>query len=246
MAEKGPIEDTHRLVSIHILEILNKVKNNDVLPKDIETNLKALKKEAIEEKTLSEEEFDIFGGISKDSTKTSKINNKTHRELPKYKFNILDISKNTKQIGYKLSLEKTIENLKKALTKVVVPEDLPIYKAITGEKLDEKNINIFNINPEHEIEKELKKDINKINFYKINLKEGTNAISYTNIIYYDNQNKTLPVGQDLSTNILIDTTKLNLNLQNKSTFKIVEFEDDTDDFSKVNIKTVNVFEYDLK
>ena len=24
MAEKGPIEDTHRLVSIHILEILNK------------------------------------------------------------------------------------------------------------------------------------------------------------------------------------------------------------------------------
>ena len=238
--------DSIYITTTNILEILNKVKNNDVLPKDIETNLKALKKEAIEEKTLSEEEFDIFGGISKDSTKTSKINNKTHRELPKDKFNILDISKNTKQIGYKLSLEKTIENLKKALTKVVVPEDLPIYKAITGEKLDEKNINIFNINPEHEIEKELKKDINKINFYKINLKEGTNAISYTNIIYYDNQNKTLPVGQDLSTNILIDTTKLNLNLQNKSTFKIVEFEDDTDDFSKVNIKTVNVFEYDLK
>lgn len=239
--------DSIYITTTNILEILNKVKNNDVLPKDIEANLKELKKEAIEVKTLEEnEEFDIFGGIVKDSTKVSRINNKKHRELEKDKFSILDISKNTKQIGYKLSLEKTIENIKQALTKTVVPEDVPIYKAINGEKLNTKNINIFNINPELEIEEEIKKGGNKINFYKINLKEGTNAISYTNIIFYDNQNKTLPIGQDLSTNILVDTSKLDLDLKNKTIFKIAEFENEKDDFSKVNIKTVTVFEYDLK
>ena len=238
--------DSIYITTTNVIELLNKVKNNEVLPKEIEASLKELKKEAIQEKTLIDEEFDIFGGIVKDSTKISKINNKKHRELPKDKFAILDITKNARQIGYKLSLEKVIENIKTALTKVVVPEDLPIYKAISEEKLDEKKINIFNINPEKEIEKVIKEGENKINFYKINLKEGTNAISYTNIIFYDNQNKTLPVGQDLSTNILVDVSKMKLELKEKTKFKIAELEDEKDDFSKVEIKTVTVYEYDLK
>lgn len=238
--------DSIYITTTNVIELLNKVKNNEVLPKEIEASLKELKKEAIQEKTLIDEEFDIFGGIVKDSTKVSKINNKKHRELPKDKFAILDITKNARQIGYKLSLEKVIENVKTALTKVVVPEDLPIYKAISEEKLDEKNINIFNINPEKEIGKVIKEGENKINFYKINLKEGANAISYTNIIFYDNQNKTLPVGQDLSTNILVDVSKMKLELKEKTKFKIAELEDEKDDFSKVEIKTVTVYEYDLK
>ena len=58
----------------------------------------------IQGKSLSEnEEFDIFGGIIQDSTKVSKIKNKKHRELAKDKFNILEINKNTKQIGFKLA-----------------------------------------------------------------------------------------------------------------------------------------------
>ena len=238
--------DSIYITTTNVIELLNKVKNNEVLPKEIEASLKELKKEAIQEKTLIDKEFDIFGGIVKDSTKVSKINNKKHRELPKDKFAILDITKNARQIGYKLSLEKVIENVKTALTKVVVPEDLPIYKAISEEKLDEKNINIFNINPEKEIGKVIKEGENKINFYKINLKEGANAISYTNIIFYDNQNKTLPVGQDLSTNILVDVSKMKLELKEKTKFKIAELEDEKDDFSKVEIKTVTVYEYDLK
>ena len=238
--------DSIYIPTTHVIELFTKVKTTEVLPTEIEASLKELKKEAIQEKTLIDEEFDIFGGIVKDSTKISKINNKKHRELPKDKFAILDITKNARQIGYKLSLEKVIENIKTALTKVVVPEDLPIYKAISEEKLDEKNINIFNINPEKEIEKVIKEGENKINFYKINLKEGTNAISYTNIIFYDNQNKTLPVGQDLSTNILVDVSKMKLELKEKTKFKIAELEDEKDDFSKVEIKTITVYEYDLK
>ena len=238
--------DSLFITSTDLLPLINKIKLNDFTPKDIETALKEIKKEAVEEKTLTTEEFDIFGGMLQDNTKVSKIKNKKHREMPKDKYNILEISKTTKQIGFKISLENVINNVKEAINKVVVPEDIPVYKAIIGDKLDEKQINIFNINPENEIEKAVKDPENKINFYKINLPEGANAISYTNCIFYDNQNKTLPEGQDLSTNILVDITKLNLSLTGKTKFKIVKAENPKDDFSDISIKTINVFEFDAE
>ena len=226
--------------------MLNKIKSNEFSPKDIELALKEIKKEAIEEKTLTSEEFDIFGGILQDSTKVSKIKNKKHREMPKDKFNILEISKTTKQIGFKMSLENVISSIKEAINKVVTPEELPVYKAIIDDRLDEKQINIFDINPENEIANAIKNENNKVSFYKINLPEGANAISYTNCIFYDNQNKTLPEGQDLSTNILIDITKLNLTLVNKTQFKIAELDNEKDDFADVNVKNINVFEFDAE
>ena len=239
--------DSIYLTTTDVLEILNKTKKNDITPKDIEINLKEMKRQQVEEKSLeNSDEFDIFGGIIQDSTKVSKIKNHKHREIQKDKFNILEINKNTNQLGYKLALEKVVNNIIKALDKVVVPEDLPVYKAIGGEELDNEKINLFNINPEKEMKEILKNDTNsKINFYKINLKEGTNAISYTNGIFYDNQNKTLPIGQDLSTKILIDTSKMKLKLQNKKSFKMVQFDDNNNDFSDIRIKDIDLLEYNL-
>ena len=236
--------DSIYITTTNLLTLLNKIKINEFQPKDIENSLKEIKKEAIEEKTLSEEEFDIFGGMLKDTTKISKIKDKKHRELPKDKFNILEISKNTKQIGYKLSLENIILNIKEALTKIEISEDIPVYKAIIDDKIDDRKINIFDINPENEMSEAIKQENNKINLYKINLSEGVNAISYTNCIFFDNQNKTLPVGQDISTKILVDISKLNLTLKNKTDFKIVKFENENDDFSKIEIKDIKVFEFD--
>ena len=237
--------DSVYLTSTNLLEILNKVKLNEVLPKEIGASLKELKKEEAEDKTFTKsEEFNIFGGIAQDTTKVSKINNKEHRELPKDKFNILDLTKNTKQIGYKLSLETAIENIKKALDKVIIPEELPVYMATEETSLEPKKINVFNINPEKEIEEAVLNKETKINLFKLNLKENSNAISFTNSVFYDNQNKTLPIGQDLSTKILVDVNKLKLKVKNKSKFKIIEFENSQDDFSKVAIKTVQVTEYD--
>ena len=239
--------DSVYLLTTDMEDILNKIKNNEVLPKEIENNLKEMKKQAVKEKTLTEkEDFDIFGSIAQDRTKVSKIKNKKHREVPKDKYSILEINKNTKQIGYKLTLEKVVSNIKSALEKVVSVEDMPIYKAIVDGKLKSKDINLFNINEVQEIQKGLEKQGNKINLYKINLKKGVNAISYTNIIFYDNQNKTLPVGQDLSTNILVDTSKVNLKEKQTDSFKIVEFEDKNDDFSKIIVKDINVIEYDIE
>ena len=242
------------VASTDMLEILNKIKNNEVLPREIEANLREMKRQARDEKTLLEDDFDIFGGMAQDSTKISTIANKKHRELPKDKFNILEISKNTKPIGYKMTLEQIVGNIKNALEKVVVSEDLPVYLASTEEMLSVNDFNVFNINPENEIQgimtqklmlqKNITQRVDNIYLFKLNLKRGMHAISFTNSVFYDNQNKTLPVGQDLSTKILVDMSKLELDLEEEKVFHLIEFEDEKDDFSEISIKTIHVMKYE--
>lgn len=235
------------ITNTNVIDLLNQIKTNTLEPKELENYLKMLKKEAIEQKSLLDnEEFDIFGGIADDSTKIKKIKDKKHRELPKDKFKILDINKNTKQIGFKLILEQIIDNIKNSLEKSKVEEDMAIYKAIADGDINKENINIFNINPEIEIEEKLKDTVNSINLYKININGIINAIPFTNIIFYDNQNKTLPIGMDLSTKILIDLNKLELEEVNTNSFNIAYFENEKDEFSKVYIKHIKLIEYNIK
>lgn len=235
------------ITNTNVIDLLNQIKTNTLEPKELENYLKMLKKEAIEQKSLLDnEEFDIFGGIADDSTKIKKIKDKKHRELPKDKFKILDINKNTKQIGFKLILEQIIDNIKNSLEKSKVEEDMAIYKAIADGDINKENINIFNINPEIEIEEKLKDTVNSINLYKININGIINAIPFTNIIFYDNQNKTLPIGMDLSTKILIDLNKLELEEVNTNSFNIAYFENEKDEFSKVDIKHIKLIEYNVK
>lgn len=239
-------KDSIYLTTTNLLPILNKIKNNEVLPKEIENNLKEMKKQAKEENALNEvEEFDIFGGLSQDNTKISKIANKNHRENARNQISILEINKNTKPIGYKLELETVVDNIKKALDKVTIVDNLPVYKILNNEKLSVNDLNVFDINPENEIYKNIRKKDTKYNLYKINLKKGINGISYTNSIFYENQNKTLPIGQNISTKVLVDLSNVELKIKGRTNFKITEFEDENDDFSKVNIKNINVLEYDI-
>lgn len=240
-------EDTDSvfIATTNLISTLNKIKTNNIMPEEIEKALKDLKAEAKELKSLNEEEYDIFGNIIQDTTKVRKINNKRHRELPKDKFNILEVNKNTKQIGFKLVLQSIVQNITKALDKGIIPESLPVYKAINGELLNNKEINIFNINPEKEMQEAVKVDGDKINLYKIHIKEGSKGIAFSNIIFYDNQNKTLPVGMDLSTKMIVDMSKLHLKLLDKKNFNVASFEDSNDDFSDFIIKNITVFDYEV-
>ena len=237
--------DSVYIATTNLVEVLNKIKTNNILPEEIEKSLKDLKAEAKELKSLDEEEYDIFGNVIQDTTKIRKINNKKHRELPKDKFNILEVNKNTKQIGFKLVLQSIIQNITKALEKGVIPESLPVYKAINENILNNKGINVFNINPEKEMKEASMTYGNNINLYKLHIKEGTKGIGFTNIIFYDNQNKTLPVGMDLSTKMIIDTSKLHLKMLNQKSFNIMSFDNEQDDFSDFNIKKVTVFDYEI-
>mgnify|MGYP002533460701 FL=1 len=237
--------DSVYIATTNLVEVLNKIKTNNILPEEIEKSLKDLKAEAKELKSLDEEEYDIFGNVIQDTTKIRKINNKKHRELPKDKFNILEVNKNTKQIGFKLVLQSIIQNITKALEKGVIPESLPVYKAINENILNNKGINVFNINPENEMKEASMSYGNNINLYKLHIKEGTKGIGFTNIIFYDNQNKTLPVGMDLSTKMIIDTSKLHLRMLDQKSFNIMSFDNEQDDFSDFDIKKVTVFDYDI-
>lgn len=237
--------DSVYIATTNLAEVLNKIKTNNILPEEIEKSLKDLKAEAKELKSLDEEEYDIFGNVIQDTTKIRKINNKKHRELPKDKFNILEVNKNTKQIGFKLVLQSIIQNITKALEKGVIPESLPVYKAINENILNNKGINVFNINPEKEMKEASMSYGNNINLYKLHIKEGTKGIGFTNIIFYDNQNKTLPVGMDLSTKMIIDTSKLHLRMLDQKSFNIMSFDNEQDDFSDFEIKKVTVFDYEI-
>ena len=240
-------EDTDNIfiATTNLIDILNKIKTNTVGPDDIEKALKDLKSEAKELRVLNEEEYDIFGNMIEDSTKIRKINNKRHREMPKDKFSILEVNKNTKQIGFKLTLQEVIKRILIALDKGEIPQSLVVYKAINEKLLSNKEINVFNINPEKEMQEAVEKDGDNINLYKIHIKEGTKGIGFTNIIFYDNKNKTLPLGMDLSTKMIVDTAKLHLKLIRKHIFNVAKFEDEDDDFSKFGIKKVTLLEYEI-
>ena len=82
--------------------------------------------------------------------------------------------------------------------------------------------------------------------YKINLEKGTNAIALSNCVYYDNQNKTLPVGMDKDTKILAKILDTDISLESKKIIRVGRLENENDIASKLIIKTINVLEYSVK
>lgn len=227
------------IASTNLIDILNKVKSNEVMPKEIESSLRELKREQknneIEED--NDDENEIFIKNIKEELKKDS-NGKNLRN----KFEILEIGRGTKQIGYKLSLEETVKNIKNAMGKVKLQDDITVYKAIPDNKIDKNMINVFNIDPEDEIKEVLKQDNDEINFYKMELKPDSNVLGFTNCIFYKNKDKALLFGMDLSTKMIVDLANMENKLKKNQTFRVIVFEDENDDFSKMKIKEVNLWE----
>ena len=80
------------------------------------------------------------------------------------------------------------------------------------------------------------------NIYKINIKENIPVIFYSNIMYYDNLNKTLPLGMDISTKVLIDLSKFEMKLVARKDFNINVLKDE---FTN-EIKLIHVYEYNIE
>lgn len=220
-----------------VLKDINCLKSDKVI--DIENRVEMLKQEAeLEEKLFGEQEFDIFGGIVEDKTKISKLNNKKHRESKKNKFKILDISKNTKEQEYQTELLKAFNTVQNLYGKIRTDINMHIYMASDG-SINGKEYGVFNINPENALNKCI--DSNKINLYRINLKENMPLIAFSNIIYYDNINRTLPIGMDVTDNVLIDMSKFSFELKRQKLFRINQSKDETN----INTKIICVYEYDV-
>ena len=234
--------DSIYVTTTNLLNLVNQIKTNSIVPKDLENNLKEMKKKEILEDTDEKEEEAVFGGIMQ----RSKIGNFSHRELPKNLIDILEITKTTKTLGYKLALENVLKNVKKAMGKITLLQDVTVYKAVINDTLNLNELQVFNLNPEKELEEALEQafiqEKTKISFYRLDLKQGENAIGYTNSVFYNNQNKTLPIGMDLSTKMLIDFSKLDKDFKKTMILKVLKFEDEKDDFSRIKIKAIPLYE----
>lgn len=184
------------------------------------------------------EEFDIFGNSADDKTKINMLGNKKHREKKKEEYRILAVNKNTDTISFVSQLHGIVNSLDKIFEKNNLGIRLKVYQA-SEKSLNTEEYGIFNINPENALQKNKNEDI--VNLYAIQLKSTTPAVGLSNIIYYDNFNRTLPIGMDISDEVLIDIGKLKLELKRQKLFRVNIPVDE----KNVKTKTICAYEYEV-
>ena len=132
-------------------------------------------------------------------------------------------------------IKNYLKLINEAFGKISLCRNISVYK-LSKEELCK--LEIFDINPKNELQNVKNKEV----MYKLNLQEGTPILYYSNIIFYENFNKTLPLGMNLSTQILLDIDKLEFELIKESEFNI-NIQKNQFDFE---IKKVKVKEYNVK
>ena len=239
--------DSIYLTTTNQLTVINKVKTNSLEPKELDKYLKELKAEQKKSNQDIDEEIDIFGNLEEDTRKTKKLANKSHRENPKNKFLILGLGKQYKVVDYKVNISQVIWRVNDAINKISTSEDIVAYMWTEEDKtIDANEINVFNLDAEYEIEQAIRNsESSKINLYKIKLEKGAHVIAFSNCVYFDNQNKTLPEGMDKDTRIMVKLSDMDIKLNSKKNVKIGKLEND-EITSKLDIKTVSILEYTVK
>ena len=239
--------DSSFIATTDIIDLMNRTYKKLAEPKEFMEKLKELKNNKDLDEDEDDNEFDVFGKLSSDKTKERTIKNKNHRETPRDKYQILNIRRDTKSIELKKTLVTVIKDIKRALKKNTLEEDIYVYKA-TSSELDEDELQIFSLDEESEIEDYISNNEtkNKIYLYRIKLTKGTNFIGFSNIIYYNNKNMTLPLGMQLSNKILIDLHALELEETNEKRIRKIQFLDNKNDFSKIILKTIDIVEFKSK
>ena len=218
------------IATTEILADINTLINNETIP---EEHLEKLKSEM--KKTDKVVAFDIFGSISSSREQIKTLGNINHRENGKNKFAILNIKDNTTIKEYSEILKNIYENIKECMDKFSNPLEIPIYKV--GELTE--GFNVFYINPENALKQASEKETN---LYKIILKENTKCLAFTNIMYYNNTNQTLPLGMNVTDGILINTENLNLKLKEKNQNYIIKA---NTDMPKPETLKINIYEYEI-
>ena len=85
-----------------------------------------------------------------------------------------------------------------------------------------------------------------LNLIKINFKEDMPLLFYTNIMYYDNTNQTLPEGMDFSSRVLIDCSKFDFKLENQTKFRTNNYFRESSNLISPKSKDIFVYEYNIK
>lgn len=159
--------------------------------------------------------------------------NLDHRENLKNVKSIIQLSDSTKAKNYTESISEAIKNIKSALNKVKLENDLPVY-ALEEPK---KELTKFELNPT-----KLVSNVDEINLYRVNIKAGTPILAFTNIIFFNNINKTLPVGMDYSTEVLLDLSEVDLIKKREKENHIVKLNDNS---KKTEVTKINITEFNI-
>ena len=184
------IEETNSIfASMYVLNSINSVLSGKDENKILKADLNNLKKEYSEDKKTQ-----IFGDIQEDYTKVKNLNNKKHRENKKNIYSVLKVNDKTTLEEYKDITENLLRSLNEAYKKITSIASFPVFYS---ENKENKYV-IAQIDPR-------KIDLNKLKekvIYKKEITKDDNILYFSNIIFYDNYNKTLPNGMDESTCVL--------------------------------------------
>lgn len=264
-----------------------KNKQIEKIKKELNKALEKMKKEYEKSKKFLGISYDIFGQAEKTSS-VKYMKDKAYREKNRnifeaFRFNLdMDLEEYIEKIK---NVERALE---KAINKIKLDQKLSVYlleefdeeefkkenitdkeknikeekdknKAQNSEDIFSNKYGIFNLSVENEFN-EYKGNGKKLKLIKLNLKSGINLSFYSNIVFYTNKNKTLPLGMEDSFSLIINLEKIKnkLKLKNKTSMYINKYFDKSTNIEKEipykkeneivmenNIKKIYIEEYYL-
>ncbi len=137
-------------------------------------------------------ESSIFGNLLDDQTKVKNINNKKHRENHKELYSILRFNELTTLDDFKERMREIGILVNEAYQKLTTKYDMTIYYSKRNKGYIMGNIDPYILIKDSEVKK----------IYKMQTSSDTHLIYFSNIVFYDNNNKTLPLGMDESSEFI--------------------------------------------
>ncbi len=208
----------------YVLNSINAVMTGKNEDKALEEDLTKLKS-----KYEGNKRTEIFGDIEEDFTKIKNLNNKKHRENKRNIYSILRVNDKTTVEDFRNTIENIVRLLNEAYKKITAIANFAIY--YTNDK--ENEYTLAEINPKDIKVEDLKEKV----VYKMQLNKDDHVLYFSNIVYYDNYNQTLPNGMDETTSVLV---KLGENKNKKeSTINILSEKD----LYSIKINKIKVVEW---
>lgn len=215
----------------------NENKNMKEYYQELELYLKDLKNKYIEIYGENAVDYDIFGN-SQNFKQTRYLGEKAFREEDRELYKEMKFKKNMTVDELVNIMRENLAKLESSIDKTVVDMELDVYKIVNWTaKLKENNIDIYNFNINEE-KINIGKEDKTYNLYHLNIPNGSNMVPLTNITFYTNNNKTLPLGMDVSTQVLLDMSKFNFVVSEYISTKINVLED-----MYAKTKNLNIYRY---
>ena len=190
-------------------EYRNNTENNiEEYYQELELYLKELKNMYILAYSENAVDYDIFGNSQNFKT-TRYLRERAFREEDRELYKEMKFKKDMNLEDLKDIIKENLDKIQNAISKIKIDMEVDIYKIGNWtSKLKENNIEIYNLNINEE-KINIGKEDKTYNLYHLNIPAESNMLPLTNIVFYTNNNKTLPEGMDVSTQVIIDMSKYN-------------------------------------